>query len=63
LRDLREAIGNAKVTSIVTKNYYQWFTRVERGVYDVTSTGIEALEVFADVVQQGVAREQQKRKA
>lgn len=55
LRDLREAIPSSKVPSIVARNHYGWFDRVERGVYQITSDGAEALDVYRGVLNRGKA--------
>jgi hypothetical protein len=46
--------GNAKVeraSTILRSDVYGWFFKVDRGVYDLTPKGEEALTVFADVVR------------
>lgn len=53
LRDLKEATPHAKVASIVARNHYGWFERVERGVYQITQDGVEALSVYRDVLAKG----------
>ena len=40
-RDIRSAIPNA--SSILLRNVYGWFTRIERGVYALTPEGASAL--------------------
>lgn len=47
---LRELTGKQKVNSILQKNYYQWFKRVKRGVYDLTADGHEALNTYEEVL-------------
>jgi hypothetical protein len=39
--DLRSMVPNA--ASILLRNVYGWFTRIERGVYKLTSEGAAAL--------------------
>jgi hypothetical protein len=46
---LREMTGNSKVTGLLQKNYYLWFKRVNRGWYELTPLGEEALLTFANV--------------
>nr|WP_272495787.1 DUF2161 domain-containing phosphodiesterase [Bacillus pinisoli] len=48
---LRELGTGDKTPSILSKNYYQWFERVSRGVYVITEKGIEDLTEFPDLVQ------------
>lgn len=50
-KQLREITGSQKVTAILLKNYYGWYRRVGRGVYELTPTGREAMGQFAGVVQ------------
>jgi len=40
-----------KTARILQDNHYGWFERVERGVYQMTKAGTEALTVYADVLQ------------
>lgn len=47
---LRELTGNPKVTVLLQNNYYQWFQRIERGMYGLTPLGEEALITYADVI-------------
>ena len=41
IADLRPIVPNA--ASILLRNVYGWFTRIERGVYELTSEGGAAL--------------------
>lgn len=50
-KQLREITGSSKAASILQKNFYGWYRRVERGTYDITPTGEQALEAFCDVVK------------
>lgn len=52
LKELREVTQFEKIASIMQKNFYGWFERVERGVYQLTPNGEQALEVYSDVVEQ-----------
>jgi hypothetical protein len=49
-RQLRELTGNAAVSNLLQKNYYRWFVRTSRGIYDIAPLGIEALTAYAHVV-------------
>ncbi|MCZ8519282.1 MULTISPECIES: DUF2161 domain-containing phosphodiesterase [Paenibacillus] len=49
-RQLRSLTGYAQAASILQKNYYLWFHRVDRGVYTLSPEGEEALKTFAHVV-------------
>lgn len=48
--ELKERSGVDKAPSMVQKNVYGWFQRVERGLYGLSAVGEEALEKYADVV-------------
>jgi hypothetical protein len=48
-RSLRELTGNPAVSGLLQKNYYRWFARKSRGIYDITPLGIEALSSYAHV--------------
>lgn len=50
-RNLRDLTGNARAAGFLQKNVYQWFQRVERGIYQLTPQGREALLTFAHVVE------------
>jgi len=46
------AMGTAKNTgAILYDNYYNWFTRVSRGVYALTDKGREELEAYPDLAE------------
>ncbi len=49
LKDLR-ALTDNKCSSILQKNFYGWFERVERGTYGLTKTGHEDLVKYENVV-------------
>lgn len=51
VRDLRSATGVEETGSILQRNYYGWFQRVERGVYTLTPQGVHALKQYADIIQ------------
>jgi hypothetical protein len=37
---------------MMRQDVYGWFQRVERGIYDLSPKGREALALFADVVRE-----------
>ncbi|MCF0116381.1 MAG: hypothetical protein HUJ56_13615 [Erysipelotrichaceae bacterium] len=37
-------------TSILYNNYYNWFAKVDRGIYKVTDEGIKAYEEYSEVI-------------
>lgn len=47
---LREYTNRKKVVSILQKNYYGWFCRVERGVYGITHEGEKACITYMDAL-------------
>ena len=47
---LRELTGYAGAGGLLRSNYYDWFAKVERGVYRLLPAGEAALEQHADVV-------------
>ena len=42
--------GVAKATGIMYRDVYGWFGRIDRGVYELSPKGRDALETYADVV-------------
>lgn len=49
--ELSKSLGIPNAPSILQKNYYNWFVRVERGVYEIGPAGRTALETYSDVVK------------
>jgi len=49
-RRVAELSGCSKAASILQKDYYGWFERVERGVYRLRPAGTQALLQYADVL-------------
>ncbi|WP_426449014.1 DUF2161 domain-containing phosphodiesterase [Paenibacillus sp. S-38] len=49
-KQLRDLTGHAQAASMLQKNYYLWFRRVDRGVYTLSPQGEEALKTYAHVV-------------
>ncbi|WP_438446634.1 DUF2161 domain-containing phosphodiesterase [Gorillibacterium sp. sgz5001074] len=50
-KQLREITGSSKITEILQKNFYGWYRRVNRGTYELTPAGREALRLFDSVIQ------------
>ena len=48
-RDLRAMGTGPKTLSILSSNFYDWFTRVARGVYDITAQGRSGIDEFPDI--------------
>lgn len=49
-RNLAKLGTGGKTPSILQKNYYRWFERVKRGVYQITEQGIKELEKYPELV-------------
>ena len=47
---LRALETGGKTLSILSSNFYGWFERIARGVYDLTPTGVEALKEYPDLL-------------
>ncbi len=47
---LRKSTGVERAGTILQRDVYGWFERVERGVYAITPVGTTALETFSDTV-------------
>lgn len=47
---LRELGTGKKTQSILSKNFYGWFERVERGIYKLSENGREALSKYPELV-------------
>ncbi len=50
--EIREQLQLKQTASILQKNHYQWFERVQRGIYQLTPAGIAALQEYALLVSQ-----------
>jgi hypothetical protein len=58
---LRELTGKQKAASILQKNYYNWFERIERGIYQVTIDGEKALKKYKEVLSKVIIDENSKK--
>lgn len=56
-RLIRDALDCPRAALILQKNFYSWYERVARGVYQLTPKGEEALQKYADVISQQSVRE------
>lgn len=52
-RSIAQATGLAQAGAILRKDYYGWFERVAKGIYQLTPKGDQALTLYADVVAGG----------
>jgi hypothetical protein len=50
-KDLRASGTGDKTLSILSSNFYGWFQRIEKGVYDITSKGKKALREYKDMLK------------
>ncbi|MGI9506491.1 MAG: DUF2161 domain-containing phosphodiesterase [Geminicoccaceae bacterium] len=50
VRDLRATTGVERAGTILLRDVYGWFERMERGVYGLTPNGQQALKQFADAL-------------
>lgn len=44
--EIKAISGNTKSGAILTRNFYNWFSRIETGVYELSDTGKEALITY-----------------
>ncbi|MFA9397025.1 MAG: DUF2161 family putative PD-(D/E)XK-type phosphodiesterase [Clostridiaceae bacterium] len=50
-KQLKEIGTGDKTSSILNKNYYNWFDKVERGIYKLSETGINEIDNFPEVTK------------
>ena len=48
--ELRNKTGVQNTASILQKNFYGWFSRIDRGVYELSSTGIQSSKEYASII-------------
>ena len=48
--ELRNKTGVHNTASILQRNFYGWFSRVDRGVYGLSSTGIQSSKEYASII-------------
>jgi hypothetical protein len=53
---LAKSLAIPKAPSILQKNYYGWFIRVERGIYSIGPEGHAALKTYSEIVEALAAR-------
>jgi len=49
--DIRAHTGVERAASILQRNVYGWFDRIDRGVYDLSPKGRQSLDLYADVIE------------
>ncbi len=52
LKEIKKITNSYKTSSILQKNYYHWFDRVERGVYQLNNHGLKALTEYSSVIDE-----------
>lgn len=52
LAEIREQTSLSRAGSILQKDHYGWFERIQRGHYQLTPKGRHALQEYADVIAQ-----------
>jgi len=57
-RALRELCGYSTTATMLQHNYYGWFDRASRGIYQLTPAGHAALEEYANVLREAAATAQ-----
>lgn len=50
-KKLRELGTSEKTQSILSKNFYGWFNRVVKGVYELTEDGLKVLEEYSELAE------------
>lgn len=55
-RNIREWTGCANAGTILRDNYYGWFSRVQKGIYQLTPAGEQALREYAEVTRMWASR-------
>jgi len=48
--DLKRILNDDHITSILQKNYYGWYERLSRGVYQITGEGLKARTIYEEVI-------------
>lgn len=51
-KEIKGFVGNDKVLSLLQKNYYGWFVRKSRGVYETSHLGIQALSKYKTILDE-----------
>ncbi len=51
-KELRSIYGFDKTSSILQKNYYMWFERVDRGVYQLTEKGRKEVSEYNEYIDE-----------
>ena len=52
LKDIREQTSVTRAGGILQKDHYGWFTRIDRGIYDLTPVGKSAVDTFSAAIAQ-----------
>jgi hypothetical protein len=49
-KEIKTLTKETKATSILYNNYYSWFNRIDRGIYELNTQGKKALIEYKDIV-------------
>lgn len=49
-KDIKDFVQNNKVLSLLQKNYYGWFNRKSRGIYELSTSGKQALQTYESIL-------------
>lgn len=49
-KQLRDLGTGPKTLAILNNNFYQWYSRIDRALYQITPQGAEDLKAFPEVV-------------
>ena len=52
IAELREQTGINNIGSILQRNFYGWFLRTERGVYELSTEGLKSTQKYAHVIRE-----------
>lgn len=52
LKDIKKLTNDYKCSSILQKNYYNWFVRIERGIYALNDLGTKELNDYSYVLEE-----------
>jgi len=55
---IREMSGVSRTAGILQKDFYGWFQRIVRGVYDLSPNGRKAIETYADTLREILAKQE-----
>lgn len=51
VKQLKELTNNQKTGNILIKNFYGWFNRIDRGIYELSQVGKEELNNYKHIIE------------